>query len=293
MAAVTSGQGVLLPESTRSKRKQRVITVAVNSRDRNVGADYLSNSFRWTFQRPLKDVVSVELVNGSVPAALYTIATDWNKFTFGEANQKSWSVTLTPGQYTGTELAAELQIQLNSLFSPFNTYTVTYNTTTQRISVARATGTADFTFYFRTSPYADTYDTYSGALTSVNNPGGILGFLWDDYTSVGGIVTPPNRVDIDMFTKKIYLHINADNSIELNRLEMGAGRKSCFHIIHMDQKSGYYSLNKDTHTPIFYSSPAPIARMATMTISLRDEFYRLLDIGNQNYTLMFELTLLE
>jgi len=293
MAAITSGQGVLLPEGTKSKRKQRVITVAVNSRDRNASADYYSGNFRWTFQRPLKDVVSVELVNGAIPADLYTIATDWNRFTFGEAQSKSWVITLTPGQYTPTELATELQTNLNSLVSPFNTYTVSYSVTTRRITITRATGTADFTLYFRTSPYADVYDTYSKALTSVNNPGRILGFEWDDYTSVGGTIVAPNRVDTYMFTQKAYLHITADNSVELNRLEMGAGRKSCFHIIHFQETYGYYSLNKDTHTPIFYSSPAPIARMATMTISLRDEFYRVLDLANHDYTLMFEITVLE
>jgi hypothetical protein len=292
MAATTSGQGVLLPEATRSKRKQRVITVAVNSRDRNVGADYTSSSFRWAFQRPLKDVLSIELVNGSVPADLYTIATGWNTFTFCENTLTSVLVTLTPGYYTPTDLAAQLQTQLNAIVGRLNTYAVAYSTTTRRLTVT-ATGPATFTFFFRTSPVADTYDTYSGALVSVNNPGRIMGFEWADYTSVGGIVTPPNRVDTDMFVKKIYLHINADNSVELNRLEMGGGRKSCFHIIYMDQTSGYYSLSKDTHTPIFYSAPAPIARMATMAISLQDEFGRVLDVGNHDYTLMFEITVLE
>ncbi len=63
MAAITSGQQILLPESTKAKRKQRTVTVAVNSRDRNIGQDYNPNSFRWSFRRPLKDVLSIELVN--------------------------------------------------------------------------------------------------------------------------------------------------------------------------------------------------------------------------------------
>ena len=83
MRAVTSGQQVLLPDSTKAKRKQRTITVAVNSRDRNIGQDYNPNSFRWSFRRPLKDVLSIELVNGSIPAALYNINTGWTNFTFG------------------------------------------------------------------------------------------------------------------------------------------------------------------------------------------------------------------
>ena len=129
---------------------------------------------------------------------------------------------------------------------------------------------------------------------SINSPGRLLGFEWQDYTVTNGVIQPPNRMDVDLFLKKIYLYINADNSVELNRVEMGAGRRDCFHVIYMDQiVNGYYSLNKDLHTPIFYSSPAPISRIGNLTISLRDEFNRLIDVGWQDYTLLFEITYLE
>jgi hypothetical protein len=75
---------------------------------------------------------------------------------------------------------------------------------------------------------------------------------------------------------------------------MGAGRKDSFHILYMDQIiNGYYTLNKDLHTPIFISSPAPISRVGTLNISIRDEFYRLVDIGWLDFTLLFEITYLE
>ena len=289
MAAVTSGQGVLLPDK---RRKQRSVTVAVNSRDRNLGADYYPNSFRWSFRRPLKDVVSIELVNGSIPADLYNIATGWNIFTFGEGTT-IWQVTLTPGQYTAAELATELQTQLNALAGKLNTYVVTYSAITRKMTVT-ATGPSPFTFYFMTSPHADTIDSFSGALASINCPARIFGFGWDDYTSVGGVITPPNRMDTDIFLKKLYLYINADNSVELNRVEMGAGRRDCFHVLYLDQvTNGYYTLNKDLHTPIFYAAPAPIARISALNISIRDEFFRLVDLGWHDYTLLFEITYID
>ena len=294
MAAVTSGQDVLLPDSTRSKRKQRSVTVAVNSRDRNLGADYYPNSFRWSFRRPLKDVLSIELVNGSVPAALYNVNTGWNQFTFSEGNG-TWAVTLTPGQYTAAELVAEFQTKLNAIVGKLNTYVATYNANTMRMTLTTTTSSpVPYTIYFRTSPFADSIDTNTGATMSINSPGRLLGFEWQDYTVTNGVIQPPNRMDVDLFLKKIYLYINADNSVELNRVEMGAGRRDCFHVIYMDQiVNGYYSLNKDLHTPIFYSSPAPISRIGNLTISLRDEFNRLIDVGWQDYTLLFEITYLE
>ena len=290
--AITSGQEVLLPDSTRSKRKQRSVTVAINSRDRNLMSDYYPNSFRWTFPRPLKDVVSIELVNGSVPADLYNVATGWNSFTFNEGSVV-WTVTLTPGQYTAAQLAAELETQLNALSGRLNTYTVSYDTITRKMSISTP-GTTRFIFYFMTSAYADTIDSTSGAVTSINSPARLFGFGWQDYTSSNGVITPPYRMDPDIFLKKLYLYINADNSIELNRVQMGAGRKDCFHVIYLDnQTDGYYTLNKDLHTPIYYASPAPISRISALNISIRDEFYRLVDLGWHDYTLLFEITYIE
>jgi hypothetical protein len=292
----TSGQQLLLPDSTKSKRGQRTITVAVNSRDRNLVSDYFPNSFRWTFPRPLKDIISIELVNGSIPADIYNINTGWNKLIFGEVNTgKKWTITLEPGQYKPAALVEELQLEINGLPGLLNKYILIYNENTMRMKmVANGTVYTEYTLYFATTPYKDSIDAVSGSLVSINSPARILGFEWEDYTSVNGVLTPPGRMDLDMFLKKLYLYINADNSTEFNRIEMGGGRKGCFHIIYMgDSINGYYPLNKDTYMPIYYSSPAPIARMNTLNISLRDEFNRLVDIGWKDYTLLFEITYLE
>jgi len=289
--AITSGQQVLLPAI--KHRKQRTVTVAVNSRDRNYGADYNSNDFRWTFRRPLKDVVSVELVNGCIPADLYNVTEAWGSFTFGEQGFSHATITLKPGIYTCSTLAAELQLELNAIVGKLNTYTVVYSDLTQRITVS-ATGGWPYTFYWYTSPLADAIDSHSGALVSVNTPGRLLGFDWADTTSVNGVIQAPYRMDPDYCIKRMYLYINAENSVELNRVELGAGRRDCFHILFMDDaKNAYYTLTKDLHTPIFYSSPAPISRLSTLRISLRDESYRPIDLGMRDISLVFEITVLD
>ena len=289
MAAVTSGQGVLIPAK---QRKERRVTIAVNSRDRNIGANYDSNEFRWTFRRPLKDVTAIELVSGIVPADLYNIQSAWGSFTFGEGS-KGWNAALTPGQYNATELCAELQRVLNGLTGKINTYAVGYSSVTKKATIT-ATGGAAFTFYFQTGRYVNEIDTHTGAIQSVNCIGQLFGFEYQDQTSVSGSLVPPNRMDPYGLISNLYLHLNADNSVEINRIERGAGRRDCFHILYLDQiHDGYYALNKDIHAPIFYSSPAPIARMATLNISIRDEFYRLVDLGKHDYTLIFEITYLD
>jgi hypothetical protein len=288
----TTGQTVLLPEATAKRRGQRTVTVAINSRDRNLSVNPYSNDFRWNLRRPLKDIVSIELLSGCLPADLYNVNTGWNQFTFGEGAIRR-VLTLTPGQYTINGLATELQVQLTSIASS-NAYTVTYSAITKKIRVS-AVGPNTFTFYFGSGDYVDTIDTYTASVMSINSPARLFGFDPLDYT--GSSTTPiiaPHRADPDYCVKRLYLHINVDNSIELNRVEVGVGRKDCFHIIYMDsaQTDGYYFLNKDTYLPIYYSSPAPIARISSFYISLRDEFFRVVDLGNHDYTLVFEITVL-
>ena len=287
--AITSGQGVLIPAK---QRKERTVTVAVNSRDRNIGANYDSNEFRWTFRRPLKDVTAIELVNGTVPADLYNVQPAWGSFTFAEGSTL-WNVSLTPGQYNATELCAQLQTQLNAIVGKTNTYTVAYSSITKFATIT-ATGGATFSFLFQTGRYVDDIDTHTGAIQSINCVGQLFGFEFQDETSSAGALTPPNRMDPYGLIGKLYLHINADNSVEINRVERGAGRRDCFHIVYLDQlRDGYYTLNKDIHAPIFYSAPAPIARITTLNISIRDEFYRLVELGKHDFTLMFEITYLD
>jgi hypothetical protein len=288
----TTGQTILLPEATAKRRGQRTVTVAINSRDRNLAINPYSNDFRWNLRRPLKDIVSIELLSGCLPADLYNVNTGWNQFTFGEGIIRR-VLTLTPGQYTADALASELQIQLGTIGGS-NTYTVAHSAITKKITVT-AVGPDTFTFYFASGDYVDVIEMATMSITSINSPAHLLGFTKLDYTgSAASALVSPNRADPDYCIKRMYLHINVDNSVELNRVEMGVGRHECFHIIFMDstQKDGYYFLNKDTYLPIYYSSPAPIARMAFFYISLRDEFFRLIDLGNHDFTLVFEITVL-
>ena len=238
-------------------------------------------------------MVSVELVNGCVPTDLYNMNTGWNIFSFTE-DTRQYSVTLTPGQYTVTELCTELQRALNALPGVINSYSIIYSSITKKINIVALNNARIFSLNFLDPPYTDTIDSTSAAIQSIGCPARIFGFENWIYNSAAGAIAAPNRMDPSLFLQRLYLHLNADNSIEFNRVEMGAGRHDCFHIIYLDHNAGgYYTLNRDTYTPIFYSSPTPISRIATLNISLRDEFYRVVDLGGHDFTLVFEITYLE
>jgi len=305
-AGKSSGQQVLLPQQTPPPptapraRKEKTTTILCNSRERNVVSYPNTNMFRWRLRRDLKDITSIRLIGGSVPGNLYNINSDWNKFTFFE-NISIYTITLNIGLYDATSLAAELKRALNNS-GLSNIYDVVYSTTTLKLTIKRISGTYNFSILFQTGEYSDNFDDYRGAVDSLSNdylseiksPARILGFITQDYSDTSGTIVAPNPVDTAWFLNKLFLHINTETDKEFNRIEVARGRHDPYTIIYLDEiKDGIKFLNKETDYPILEFSPAPLTRLSLLEISIRDEFYKLLDLQNKEYTFIFEITFLE
>jgi len=288
----SSGQHVLMKDQSKIKRAVRHTTIVVNSRDRNFQTYPNSNSFRYRLRRPLTNVSSIELMNGSFPAYIYNIDIGWNKFNFQEGTT-IYIVTLTPGLYTEITLAAELQIQLNALVGISNSYTVSVTTTTRIMTVTRATGASDFGFLFYSGIYKDDIDYNNLAILSINTPARLFGFGLNDYVDTAGILSGILPMDIENFLNRAYLHLESDGK-NLARMEVGAGRQDCFHIFYINPGQGnYVFLDKETDHSMFVSDPSPLARVTTLEINIRDEFNRLVNLNHREFTLVFEITHLE
>lgn len=296
----SSAQALLPNESARSfsKRSERVTTILCNSRERNVLSYPNPNSFRWRLRRDIKDITSIRLIGGSLPAQLYNINNGWNKFTLKE-DTTLFTVILNPGTYDGDALASELANALGSL-STQNTYLCAYNIQTQKITISRDTGNKVYSFLFQTGTFVDSFDDFYGAVDTLSNdylsgiksPARILGFVSSDYKcDASGNLVSPNPVDTAWFLNKIFLHINTDTNKDLNRIEVAQGRSDPYAIIYLDEiLNGVKYLNKETDYPILEFSPAQLSRLSLLEISLRDEFYQLLDTQNKEFTLVFEIT---
>lgn len=296
----SSGQVVLLPSSTVANRYETATTVCVSSRDRNVITFPNPNFFRWRFKRDLKNIQSIRLIGGSIPGKLYNINTGWNSFTFLE-NSIKYTCTLNPGFYEGSSLATELKRALNAITGISNAYNVVYSATTFKLTVSRTSGTYSYSLLFQSGNYVDKFDDFSGAVDSlsndylsmINSPARILGFVSIDYTDTSGVLVAPYPVDIGSFTNKIYLYINADSSKELNNVELGRGSHDPYTILYLDAElHGTKFLNKETDYPILQFHPTNLSRISSLEVSLRDEFYRLVDTGNREFTLLFEVVYL-
>ena len=303
----SSGQHVLLPQQILKPiigprvRKEKTTTILCNSRERNIVSYPNPNQFRWRLRRDLKDITSIRLIGGNIPANFYNINTGWNKFSFLESFN-FYTITLNPGYYDGHSLAVELKRALNNS-GLANVYDVTYSVTTLKLTIKRISGTYSFSLLFQSGEYTDKFDDFSGAVDNLSNdylneicsPARLLGFVTQDYSSdTSGILVSSNPIDTAWFLNKVFLHINVETSQELNRVEVARGPHDPYTIIYLDEvKDGVKHLNKETDYPIIEFSPAPLARTSLLEISLRDEFYKLLDTQNKEFTLLLEVTYLE
>lgn len=288
----SSGQHVLIKDQSKIKKALRRTTVVVNSRDRNIIRDSDSNAFKFHLRRPLTNVYSIELMSGCVPGFFFNINTGWNTFTFVEGS-KPYTITLTPGLYTDSTLLEELQKQLNAIPGKRNTYTVTQNQNTRRMQIS-STNVISYKLLFYSGLIKDQIDLNMLSIVSMNTPARLLGFGLQDYSSDStGLLKSILPLDLNNFLNRIYLHLESDGR-NLSRMEVGAGKQDCFHIFYLiPGQQDYIFLNKETVQSIFESSPAPISRITTLEVSLRDEFGRPLDVNRRDYSLVFEITHLE
>ena len=294
----SSGQHLLMPNRAPSTRNPYTVLVEVNSRDRNYNNQVQSNPLRFQFARPLKDIRTVELISGTIPSVPYCINKQNNKFTFQEGTA-TWIVTLPEGSYLAATLLIILSNALNGLPGIQNTYTIDDNMSTRPgnlyITATNSPTVLQYGFLFASGSYQDLIDHSDGYFLQMNTPALLYGFdLSDYYSEPDGSLTSPYPIDPATALTRLYLYIDLDNNQNLGCIERGAGRKSPFAIIYLDEtNNGYKFLNKDTLTPASYSLPQPYARLQTLNIEFRDEFYRLVNFNGKDFSLLLQLTLLE
>ena len=293
--ATSSGQHLLMPNRVPADRARQTIFVEVSSRDRNYLQKVPSNPMRYQFARPLKDIRQVDLISGTIPANPYNVVDGANAFIFQEVcggNIEQWQITLVPGVYTLQLLTYKLESLLNVLGGS-NTYTVSL-TGGGHLKVERETGCACFSFLFFSGVPSDEIDRSDGYLLKQNTPAFQLGFDMSDYSDISGELISPYPIDLSASINRIYLFINFDNSKDLGIIERGAGRRSPFAIIYLDEdKNGYKYLNKETTTPISFSCPQPISRLQNLNIEFRDEWHRLVNFNGKDFSLLLQITTLE
>lgn len=111
----------------------------IHSKDRVTGT---SSNYSLQLPQAIKNVKAIELLSVSIPATIYNIDSENNKFYYID-NGVDKVVTIPSASYSSTTIILTLQ----SLMAAFgtNTYTVTYNTSTYKIQI---TSNANFSLRF-------------------------------------------------------------------------------------------------------------------------------------------------
>lgn len=290
MLTQTSGQAVLPIERPLSSRKQRTLLLELNSRDRNYMNLVKSNPFHYTLQSPIKDIRSIELMGGTIPARPTNIHEGNNKFTFVESGVERL-ITIPTGYYSEEALIECLGILLctgsKSLY-------YLAKSSLSRLVISQDRFIQPFSILFFSTTQHDVFDAVNGALLEQRTPALLMGFDMSDYTSKDNVIISPYPMDLFAHLTRVYLYMNVQNSLDLSCISRGAGRRSPFAVIYLDNDSnGYKFLNKETFSPISYSLPQPIGRLTTIQVEFRDEFYHLVDFNGKDFTLLLECTVFE
>ena len=299
-AFVTSGSGSAIQVAPR--RKTKVIYVEVNSYDRNYANYKTAADFQWAFPSALKDVIRIDIVEGSLPVPLYNVDEGWNKFTLLE-DLIPRTIVLSPGFYTASSLASELQTQLNA---GANTFSVSVpSAATQKYRITKTAGPAlRFAFMFGSGQFIDRFDVQNVPFISPENSGlaevacagRLLGFGSEDVQDSSGVINALFPPDLESMLRRIYLYLNFDATMDLTSVKRGLGRKEPSGIFYCDADSGPGTtkfLTKDSWNNSIYPGPSPISRIRLLTVSLRDQFYRSLNLNGREMTLLLEVTLME
>lgn len=173
------------------KTEESWIPIDVWSKERFSGS---SHNFSILLRQSLANVRKVKLASANIPA-LYNIDGTNNTLTITESTPATFNVTLTPGGYSLTSgtvtLCALIQTALNAACA--NTYSVTYDSNTYKITIARTAGAVTFQLNWSTN-------------NATKKLGTMLGFGITD--SAAGLTTTTAASVADVSIDDLYLTIS-------------------------------------------------------------------------------------
>jgi hypothetical protein len=289
-ALQTSGSGAALQSIP--KRTQHITRVEVNSYDRNYNGFATSNEFVWNFQTPLKDIMEIRIVGGTIPTPVYNIDVGYNQCVFFEY-EASYTMTIPPGLYTAETLASTLETLLNSV-GLGNTYKVEIGAVHKKLVITRISGDASYGFLFMSGGIRDEFDLETFALIDQKSLAMIFGWsgVNDVFCNDAGVLEAPYIPNLSGINR-IMLYVSYDASIDFRSITRGQGRREPSAIFYIDPSmapGSYKTLDKDTYENIIDPGSAPISKINNFRLSFRDEFYRPLNLQNKPVSLLLEIT---
>ena len=188
----------LIPREQTFSVNRKLITV--HSEDRDINKWPNANHFELQLPQTYTNVETIALVEYSFPTYYYTFSNEAQntKITFtanismaGHGETDPVVVTISPGFYSPTQLAAEMQNQLNlavralsSSLASYDNFRVFYDEVRQRLLFGNTTD--PFTFVYNAPESYDEEPCYAPCTSvQVQTPGPSATIRWNQYTNWG------------------------------------------------------------------------------------------------------------
>jgi len=238
-------------------KKHRLI---IDSRVRNLSVFPYQNKYDIEFDDNLDEVISCKMIYCDIPMPMYLVNSYFNKLVI-TINSIDYTVQLVNGNYNETNLATEIQTQLNALH--IATFTVTYVALTDNFSFTCSTA-------------------FSMKFTGYPNPlNQLLGFGLKNYDSLVNTIQSEFRKN---FEYNNYLIMDIEQFDVLKSTDKDLNKAFALIPTH------YQKLNIcDTFSYTKYFSP-PLGKLARIKIRFYDKFGNLYDFQNMDhhFELLFE-----
>lgn len=274
----------LIPKTSRNLvTDSRIIPTIVTVDSRDKDPTQTDNNYRIAIDE-IKDVVSIELTDAQIPISEYVVNETNNLLYFEETNGVSLVAVITPGNYSPSELATEIETQMNAVGS--STYTVPVDMLQNKFIInsdgSGGSGIFNLLFDGGTVPIGFEREKTVYLPRSI---GEVIGFAPADLT---GSLTYTGQYTYNLKGEKyILLYVREAELLKTRDSNV----KNAFAKIVLDRPLGetkFYSRNTDNQFIKYYSPP--IGRLAYFTIEFKKQNGDYYNFNGQYNSLTFEVT---
>jgi hypothetical protein len=247
---------VKLPEKEYEEIQE--YTFMVDSRERQNYSTTNSNSYTIQFDKPFKNIVSLELLTTELPITQYVVNDYNNKLKID-----STTITITNGNYTSSELASEIETKIDTTTGDSN-YSVSANDITMKFTISHSS--TNFTL----------------DLSVDNNIAKVIGF---NATSQTGALTYTSQNTYDLFGEKyIVMHVNNFASNIVSNQEKLEGAFAKIPLTQPLYSVEYFNYDK---LRAFKEFHPPLASLDYLNLEFRTYGGQLYDFNGQDHSLTF------
>ncbi len=174
--------------------------IVIDSRDRNYDDYPSSNNYRFLFERPYDNVVSVSLLSAEVPKSQYLINSSNNKIYFQETNAQVLAgtyltATVATGDYTLSALKTAIETAMNTAGTANYTVDITTLAAQSKLSISSdLTGVDLFNLLFNGG--TETFGTKTRTVYLNSSIGPVIGFSRTDRTGANSY-NGDNRINLN------------------------------------------------------------------------------------------------